>query len=357
MVPAEGGCGVSSGGGSDVWSAIPGAGVRIPGAGKSVPGAEGRGPEAGAETVLLGSEYRHLAREVIDLLRKCGVVGGGGGPTLASAGWVATSEMRSAQRAAASKLRSCWPARMFCMFWGSRLDQMVYRNSSVMSGARPLRCLRNWDGLRSPISSSVSTWRMRCSLEGDSRRTSSILSVVYGSRSGGEVMMSSTSAAYRWSSCEITWKNLVLSLLTPAKKNCSSAWANHTAGRSAQNGGSRTATFDTSAGGELSAASMLRRGHQCGMSVFTATTKYNFVTGRRKLFQAGCACWIPGGAFCVAVSWLAGGENCGLVEGRLVSSFRWKLWLREGPFCFLFLSAEQRAGDADDLWRIRLRCD
>jgi hypothetical protein len=105
-------------------------------------------------------------------------------------------------------------------------------------------------------------------LEGDSRCTSSVLSVMYGSRSGGEVMMSSTSVAYRWSSCETTWKNFVLSLLTPAKKNCASASANHTAGRSAQNGGSRTAPLDTYAGSELSATSMLRRGHQCGMSVF-----------------------------------------------------------------------------------------
>jgi hypothetical protein len=56
-------------GGSSVWSAIPGAGVRIP-------GAEGRVPEAGAETVLLGAECCHLVREVIDLLQKCDVVGG-----------------------------------------------------------------------------------------------------------------------------------------------------------------------------------------------------------------------------------------------------------------------------------------
>jgi hypothetical protein len=28
------------------------------------------------------------------------------------------------------------------------MDQMVYRKSSVTSGARPLRCLRNWDVLR-----------------------------------------------------------------------------------------------------------------------------------------------------------------------------------------------------------------
>jgi hypothetical protein len=71
------------------------------------------------------------------------------------------------------------------MLWGSRLDQMVRRKSSGTSGARPLRCLRNRDGLRSPISSNVSNWRMRCSLEGDSRSTSSVFSVVYGSRSGG----------------------------------------------------------------------------------------------------------------------------------------------------------------------------
>jgi hypothetical protein len=70
------------------------------------------------------------------------------------------------------------------MLGGSRLEQTVYRKSSGTSGARPLRCPRNWDGLRSPISSSVSSWRMRRSLEGDSRCTSSVLSVVYGKSSG-----------------------------------------------------------------------------------------------------------------------------------------------------------------------------
>jgi hypothetical protein len=35
-------------------------------------------------------------------------------------------------------------------------------------------------------------------------------------------------------------------------------------GRSAQNGGSRTATLDTSAGGEMSSVFIFRRGHQCG---------------------------------------------------------------------------------------------
>jgi hypothetical protein len=37
-------------------------------------------------------------------------------------------------------------------------------------------------------------------------------------------------------------------LLTPAKKNCTSAWANHSTRRSTQNGRSHTATLDTSAG-------------------------------------------------------------------------------------------------------------
>jgi hypothetical protein len=61
--------------GTSVWSAIPGAGVWIPRAGTRVPGAVGKVPEDGVETVLLGAECRHLAREVVDLLQMCGVVG------------------------------------------------------------------------------------------------------------------------------------------------------------------------------------------------------------------------------------------------------------------------------------------
>jgi hypothetical protein len=56
----------------------------------------------------------------------------------------------------------------------------------------------------------------------------------------------------------------------PAKANCASAWANQTAGRSAQNGGSRTATVDTSVGAELSVVCIvLCRGHQCGILSIT----------------------------------------------------------------------------------------
>jgi hypothetical protein len=64
-----------------------------------------RNPEAGAEVVLLGAECHRLAGEVLDLLQKCGVVGG----------WTNASERQlrcdlgdvSTQRAAASNLHSC----------------------------------------------------------------------------------------------------------------------------------------------------------------------------------------------------------------------------------------------------------
>jgi hypothetical protein len=48
----------------------------ISGAGTRILGAERRISDAGAEAVLLGAECRHLAGEVLDLLQKCGVVGG-----------------------------------------------------------------------------------------------------------------------------------------------------------------------------------------------------------------------------------------------------------------------------------------
>jgi hypothetical protein len=92
----------------------------------------------------------------------------------------------------------------------------------------------------------------------------------------------------------------------------------------------------------------------CGMSVFTATTTYNFVAGRRKLFQAGCACWIPGGAFCIAVSWLAGWRRkLGPCKGPSCFFFSVKTVAPRRAVLFLYFSAEQRAGDADDLWRRR----
>jgi hypothetical protein len=52
--------------------------------------------------------------------------------------------------------------------------------------------------------------------------------------------------------------------------------------------------------------------HFCNMPAKTGDLK------RAVFFQAGCACWIPSGAFCVAASWLADGENWGRVKGRFV---------------------------------------
>jgi hypothetical protein len=85
-------------------------------------------------------------------------------------------------------------------------------------------------------------------------------------RCGGEMIMSSTSAALRCSSREVIWWNFVLSSLMPAKANCESSWANRSAGRSAQNGGSRTATRDTSVGWKVFVGAISCRGHQCSGS-------------------------------------------------------------------------------------------
>lgn len=103
---------------------------------------------------------------------------------------------------------------------------------------------------------------------GDSRLISSVFSVVYDSHTGGEVRMTSSFTVYQWS------QNLVLSLLMPVKVNCSSAWTNRTAGQLAQNSGSRTVTLDISSVGKLTVVSILRWGHQYGMSVpvFEETT-------------------------------------------------------------------------------------
>jgi hypothetical protein len=79
--------------------------------------------------------------------------------------------------------------------------------------------------------------------------------------------MSYTSVAYRRFSCEITWQNSIFSLLMMAKLS----WTNHKTGRIAQNGGSRTATLDTSVGGELSAACFTGV-TSVGMSMLEETT-------------------------------------------------------------------------------------
>jgi hypothetical protein len=112
-----------------------------------------------------------------------------------------------------------------------------------MSGARLRRCLSNWEGFRSPISSDARSWRARNSLEGESRFISSAFSLLYGSWCGGGVMMSETSRAHFWSICESTRLNFARSSVMPAKKNCASARENYSLILSGQNGGSHTVTL------------------------------------------------------------------------------------------------------------------
>jgi hypothetical protein len=137
------------------------------------------GTGAGAAVVPLGAENLHPAREFLNALQER--VLSAGLPTLAISGREMDSTMRSAQRVAASNLTSGWPARAVCTLCGSRLHQVLRREYSGRSRARLLRCLRNCDGLRSPISSCVMIWPARCSLVGDSRFCSSVFGAVYGS--------------------------------------------------------------------------------------------------------------------------------------------------------------------------------
>jgi hypothetical protein len=190
--------------------------------------------------------------------------------------------------------------------------------------SEPIRCQSSWSA-----GDRIVLWRTsRWTLAGRVRSGNSARMLAIGV-SPVTVLTLGTSELAAWAGSDND--------VTPsAKKNFASAWANHTASRSAQNDGSRTATLDTSAGGELSAASMLLRGHQCGMSILVAKTTYDFIAGRRKLFRAGCACWIPGGAFCVAGSWLAVGRNCGPEKGRRAFFFWYSRamgWTPGGALC------------------------
>jgi hypothetical protein len=166
---SRGECSVISERGSAVRTAVHGAEAGIH-------GDEARVPDVSAKAVLFGAECYHLAGEVVDSMQKCGVVGW----------WANASERRlvcilgDAVRTAGYGVQaaSCWPARMAYTLVGSRLNQMLWRKSSDTSGSRLLRCLRNLDGLRSPIFSSARSWRILCSHEGDNRLTNSVLSVV-----------------------------------------------------------------------------------------------------------------------------------------------------------------------------------
>jgi hypothetical protein len=50
---------------------------------------------------------------------------------------------------------------------------------------------------------------------------------------------------------------------------------------------------------------MLRRGHQCGMSIFVDDhyNRYSLLESRA-IREAGSACWMPGEALVVSAGWL-----------------------------------------------------
>jgi hypothetical protein len=184
------------------------------------------------------------------------------GVMVASASWGATSVMR----AAASKSPLGWPARMARILGDSRPDQMLRRKSSDTSGARLLRCLRNWDGLWSAISSSIRSWRMRCSWRGQQpHQLSPQRGVGVSFQQRGDDVLYSRGVPVVQLLDHIAELGLLAADASQGKLCL--AWANYTVGRSAQSGESHTATLGTSAGGELSAASILCGGHRCGMSV------------------------------------------------------------------------------------------
>jgi len=107
---------------------------------------------------------------------KLAVLLGAAGEMLAVVGWVVTSQILSTRWETDSRQPPVWPARIACTCGGRRLAQMVRRKSSGMSGARPLRCWRKWDGFQSPISSCERSCHTCCLREVDNQRTSSALS-------------------------------------------------------------------------------------------------------------------------------------------------------------------------------------
>jgi hypothetical protein len=93
-------------------------------------------------------------------------------------GWAATSLIWSVSCESYSKWPSAWPAGMASIWDGRRLDHVLGRKSSGTSGGRLLRWRRNCDGLRSPSSSCVRSWRTRWSRDVHNRRTRSVFSVL-----------------------------------------------------------------------------------------------------------------------------------------------------------------------------------
>jgi hypothetical protein len=166
VVPAEAGCGLFLGGGSVAW-------VAVPGGGAGVSGAETRVPGGGAKAVLLSCKCRHLAVEVLDLLLKCGAVRGWTKAGKCRLGCDLNGTVCTAGCRVQARLRL--EGEHSLDVGGSRLDQILQRKSSGTLGTRILRSLRNCDGLQSPISWSVRSWRMRYSLA----RVSCLMSLTF----------------------------------------------------------------------------------------------------------------------------------------------------------------------------------
>jgi hypothetical protein len=108
-------------------------------AGRAIPGSVVRVPGPG--TVPLSADSRDMARELLDAPQKRGVVG-----------WLATAHGRRRRDCLGDADR------------GVQLNLRLVGESGLYVGGQPagpdaaqevVRCLRNWDGLRSPISSSV----------------------------------------------------------------------------------------------------------------------------------------------------------------------------------------------------------
>ena len=108
---------------------------------------------------------------------------------LAVVGKGVTSQMRLANCNAESRLPSVWPARMACTWGGRRLAQMVWRKSSGTSGAVETAMVY---GHPSPRVRGVVARVVRVMWKAD---VSTRSRYAYSSCSGGEVIISSTSAA------------------------------------------------------------------------------------------------------------------------------------------------------------------
>lgn len=101
----------------------------------------------------------------------------------------ASSCILSARSANLSSGRSDWEARIVWILLGNRLDHNVFTKSSGTDDpARLLKCLKNWDGLRSPNSSCINDCFTFSSWDADNRLINSVFNLLYFSSVGGLVI-------------------------------------------------------------------------------------------------------------------------------------------------------------------------